>query len=396
MIWRQFLHTRNARGVARQGFTLVELLVVIAIIGILIALLLPAVQAAREAARRSQCTNNLKQMALACHNFHDTYKRFPSGTNDPYWIRGYTRDGSTTRIDVVDVYSFRTSILPYVEQTALFEQITAYCSEASSTIPYVWDTGDGTANIPMVWGVHYMHDGELNPFVRQVPGYICPSDTEGTRGSLDNTLGRANYVGNRGDIRVYDTWHENRGFFSPGDKMTLDIASVRDGTSNTILLSETCIGAADGTDIRIKSGIVTDYPADPRSEPPGTCLARRGPNDTLIGDVSSNKGSRWGDSRNWYGIFNTILPPNSPSCGPERSALISASSYHPGGVNAAMADGSVRFIAETIDAGDPTTFSGEGMPGFDSSAPQRYMGPSTYGVWGALGTRAGGEAASAP
>ena len=379
-----------------RGFTLVELLVVIAIIGILIALLLPAVQAAREAARRSQCTNNLKQMGLAIHNFHDVYKRFPAGTNDPFWIRGFTRDNTTVRIDVVDVYSFRTSILPYVEQTSLFNEITRYCKEAASTIPYRCDTGDGTANIPMVWGVHRMWDGKLNPFVTQVPTYLCPSDREGQRGYSDNELGRANYVGNRGDIRVHDTWHENRGFFAPGDRMTLDMASVSDGTSNTILLSETCIGRSDGTDINVKSGIVTDYPNEWSFEPPATCLARRGPNNTLVGSVTNWKGTRWGDSRNFYAIFNTMLPPNSPSCGnDERNAMISASSYHPGGVNVCMADASVRFISETIDAGDPTRLSGQGLPGFDSGAPQRYMGPSTYGVWGALGTRAGGESLGA-
>ena len=132
------------------------------------------------------------------------------------------------------------------------------------------------------------------------------------------------------------------------------------------------------------------------AEVPAACLARRGPNNTVVGSTSSSKGTRWGDSRNWYGIFNTILPPNSPSCGSERNALISASSYHPGGVNVAMADGSVTFISDTIDAGDPTKFSGEGMPGFTVGSPQRYTGPSTYGVWGALGTRAGGEAAALP
>ena len=386
----------RSRHAATNGFTLVELLVVIAIIGILIALLLPAVQAAREAARRSQSTNNLKQLVLAAHNFHDVHKRFPTGTKDPMWMDGYRRADTGGILNVVDIYSFRVSLLPFVEQQALYNMITGYLQQAAASNPYEWKTDDGEANIPLAWNANRMYDGKANPFVTQIPGYVCPSDIDSARGAASTVLGRTNYVGNRGDIQLYDTWHENRGFFAPGDKLPLDIGAVRDGTSNTIFLSEVGTGRADGTDIGLRSAIVTDVLVDPLAEVPAACLARRGPNNTVVGSTSSSKGTRWGDSRNWYGIFNTILPPNSPSCGSERNALISASSYHPGGVNVAMADGSVTFISDTIDAGDPTKFSGEGMPGFTVGSPQRYTGPSTYGVWGALGTRAGGEAAALP
>lgn len=391
----------NALGKSRgkagsTGFTLVELLVVIAIIGILIALLLPAVQAAREAARRAQCTNNLKQIVLGAHNFHDTYKRFPCGTNDPFWVQGYTRNGTTTRIDCVDVYSFRVSILPYIEQSALFDQITGYCSAASGTIPYVWDTGIGSANIPLPWNANVMHDGQPNPFATYLGGYICPSDSEGNTGKSPTQTGCASYVGNRGDAWVGDTWRESRGLFGPGNNTITDIASIRDGTSNTLFASETCIGRGtpNAADSGLKSGIVTDVTV--RQTPPATCLATRGPNNTLVGNTTNYKGHRWAETRNYYGVFHTILPPNSPSCGSEREALISATSYHPGGVNACLADGSVRFISETIDAGDPTKFLGEGQPGFVPNDPHQFSGPSTYGVWGALGTRASGEAVQLP
>lgn len=378
----------------RSAFTLVELLVVIAIIGILVGLLLPAVQAAREAARRMQCSNNVKQIALAGQNFHSTYNRFPSGTNDPLWVKGYQRVGTNSRIDCVDVYSFRVSLLPFIEQAPMYDRITGYCSAAASTDPYTWNQSDGSANIPLPWsGGIRMYDGQMNPFAYQISGYICPSDGNASQGENTDRPGYANYVGNRGDAWVGDYWRESRGMFGPGDAGKTNIASVTDGTSNTIFVSETLTGH-DGTDTGLKSGIATSVTV--RNTPPAQCLATRGPGNMLTGSTSNGKGRRWSDTRNYYGVFFTILAPNSPSCGTEREALISATSNHTGGVNVGMCDGSVRFISDSVNAGDPTKFLGEGMPGFVPSDPHQYTGPSTYGVWGALGTRSGGEVAQLP
>lgn len=109
--------------VRKRGFTLVELLVVIAIIGILIALLLPAVQAAREAARRSQCTNNLKQLGLALHNFHDVNNRLPASSHDPIFLDPTYRDYRGER----DKWSYLVLILPYIEQKALYDDLVQNC-----------------------------------------------------------------------------------------------------------------------------------------------------------------------------------------------------------------------------------------------------------------------------
>lgn len=381
----------------RRGFTLVELLVVIAIIGILIALLLPAVQAAREAARRSQCTNNLKQLALAAHNFHDAYKRLPCGTNDPFWVRGFTQFGTTNRIDVVDVYSFRVTLLPYIEQRGLFDVITGYCQAASQMNPYAWQTGNGNCNIPLVWGTDDMRDGRPNPFETFIAGYVCPSDGKANTSQRTNVLGCSNYVGNRGDVAVGDTWRETRGLFGPGNWVIIDMAGVSDGTSNTAFISETCVGDQDAIagDISIKGGVATGVVAVRQA--PAVCLSQRTSANTLNPPTANNKGRRWGDSRNRYAVFFTCLPPNAPSCGSsEREALVTASSYHPGGVNVAFVDGSVKFISETIDAGDPTKLLGEGLPGFVPNEPHQFNGPSTYGVWGALGTRGGNESVNLP
>ena len=153
----------------RRGFTLVELLVVIAIIGILVALLLPAVQAAREAARRMQCTNNLKQLGLAVHNYHDTYKRLPAragGTQGP------------TNLDNQGWLSGWIVLLPFYEQTPMYDRITA--GDLANGIP-PWGPPTGNA-----WAAWMYRPG--------VP--MCPSDS---RRYDDTNLRLNNYCFSSGD-----------------------------------------------------------------------------------------------------------------------------------------------------------------------------------------------------
>ncbi|NMC19115.1 MAG: DUF1559 domain-containing protein, partial [Thermogutta sp.] len=296
-----------------------------------------------------------------------------------------------------DVYSFRVTLLPYIEQRPLFDRITGYCSAAAAMRPYQWLTGDGQCNIPLVWGTDNMMDGTANPFETYIPAYVCPSDSRANTSQRTNVLGCANYVGNRGDVAVGDTWRETRGLFGPGRWVVIDMGGVTDGTSNTAFISETCAGNQDSIagDTDVKSGVATGVTAV--REAPAVCLGRRYSATMLLTPTANNKARRWGDSRNRYGVFFTCLPPNAPSCGAnEREELITASSYHPGGVNVAFVDGSVRFISETIDAGNPNLKLGEGLPGFLPNEPHQFTGPSTYGVWGALGTRASGESVSIP
>ncbi len=341
------------------GFTLVELLVVIAIIGVLVALLLPAVQAAREAARRTQCTNNLKQHGLALHNYHDTYKAFPYMQLPALQFIGTT---GTSRL------SGFISLLPFIEQQPLHDEILGTNPPYGSVGP--WDS----------WG----------PWQQRISAFECPSD-----GNFRSAPGPGprNYNFSVGDSirRVWQPHPENtrRGLF------TIDrarrFADVVDGTSNTVALSERVIGLDNQRDIRgnVARNI---FLGDPPPSTPAACFATRGaagryadtvqvfPGHEVNGHGIS--GRRWAHGIPFYNAFNTVLPPNSPTCvsGPSEqgSAILSATSRHPGGVNVAMGDGSVRFISETIDAGGPTRF-------------EVTTGASPFGVWGALGSITGGE-----
>ena len=394
-----------------RAFTLVELLVVIAIIGILIALLLPAVQAAREAARRMQCTNNLKQLGLSTHTFQDAHKRYPSSGWDDFWM-SYRNDGvnNGVRMHGIDVYSFFTCLLPFFEQTASFDSLHSQLSLAVKYAdndyvytPQPWRADPGTVDNGAGGRVPDPL-GEPNSVFR------CPSDGQ--------RLGRpaCNYKVSQGDTTAAYDWYNARGLAfrrfgwqqddnPPGkvpynDNGTLTFASVSDGLSNTIIFSESCVGKGS-SDVNIRTGIVElgDAFRNTWDTNPGLCNEWRGANGAYKGGspggYHGEKGWRWGDARNYCTLFSTWSAPNGPSCSHNDVwawSTNTASSYHTGGVNGAMCDGSVQFISDTINTGDQNHWIG--YPNPVTTDCYKYGGPSTYGVWGALGSRAGGESAS--
>ena len=360
----------------RPGFTLVELLVVIAIIGILVGLLLPAVQAAREAARRMQCSNNIKNIALAQHNFHDAYKRFPAASHDPIWKGALSNGNSWERI------SYLAATLPFIEQNNVYQQIVPFTLAGGRP----WDFNPrGTTAAPIP-----------SPYAARIPTFRCPSD--GTNLG-PNEVRSTNYVCNRGDIYLNSGDWEFRGLYSNGDRGKMDLG-VKDGSSNTIMISELIVGRQNGISGQdlVREGTVRDSIGPVGGTfTPSLCLSRRGPNGTLIGPSLQNtwgdggwgKGRRWGDSLNAFTGFFTITPPNSPTCSndnAESNAMPPPSSFHTGGVNAAMADGSVRFVSQSIDCGNLSA----SMPAVPSNS-RTYSGPSLWGVWGSMGSAIGGE-----
>jgi prepilin-type N-terminal cleavage/methylation domain-containing protein len=363
----------------KKGFTLVELLVVIAIIGVLIALLLPAVQAAREAARRSQCTNNLKQLALAAQNYHDvavnalptscTLKQNSNNNND---------DGG---------WSYAYQILPYIEQSALYEKARQV------QLIYGGSNGELINDTPAA---------ELRYVGRAViAGFYCPSDGNGKTKSPTGfqAINYATCDGDYGFRYNAATPIHSRGALSY--RGYTGLGAIADGTSNTLIFSEHVI-AGDYQNTRLireAIGIYTaSVPVQPNADTfltaePNLCSAVKKGNEydsTLVTNIviaGDGCGARWTCGWTLHTHFNTLLPPNAPGCVGEndqaRGMVQPPTSNHSGGVNVANVDGSVRFISETINA------LTSGITA--SAARPKQTGVSDFGVWGALGTRAGGE-----
>lgn len=388
-----------------QGFTLVELLVVIAIIGVLIALLLPAVQAAREAARRAQCTNQMKQIALSSHNFHDTYNRFPNQGFDEMWCR-YKRTGTNTVVDEAWCYNYLVSMLPFLEQQAMYSQISGGCEVLANLNPYPTDMeglyGSGRFVRPYSWNYHNVERSAAGTMIDIL---CCPSDRNAAITSTQQTAARTNYYANVGDWMIGWNWGEfstPRGVFRPGNSGIRDgqgngaggeitMASITDGTSNTILIAEVCVSG--DRDISIRGAVSGNTGMHGLAA--SLCAAQRGVQG-MIADHSKAiawKGRRWMDARGVFTSFNAALPPNSPACtsgtNDQDCACIPASSYHPGGVNVAQCDGSVRFVSETVSCGDITKKLGEELG--NTGEGHRWTGQSTVGVWGAAATPSHGE-----
>jgi prepilin-type N-terminal cleavage/methylation domain-containing protein/prepilin-type processing-associated H-X9-DG protein len=342
----------------RRGFTLIELLVVIAIIAILIGLLLPAVQKIREAAARMSCTNNLKQLALACHNYHDANSQMPYGRKFDNW----------------DAYTWSELVMPYIEQDNVYK---GYLTLSTPNWQQFYPGSNGPIS-----------DNATQRLSRHtvLKTFLCPSDGGpntnefGTawygmvRGNYRACTGSGDMYGNRTDstagpwgvgvfgvVPFQTTDPAGRIFNTTGPKTAgVSITGISDGTSNTVLLSEALSpdtsagwGGPIGSILygNMGGGLFTTTIAPNSSSP-----------DRPIGPCPQNQG---------IGSYRAPCLSLGGNAWWTRSAVgayVGARSRHSGGVNAALADGSVRFVADGID----------------------------LATWRAMGTRANGEVVTLP
>ncbi|GHT40665.1 prepilin-type N-terminal cleavage/methylation domain-containing protein [Planctomycetales bacterium] len=434
----KFTSLFNVKGA--PAFTLVELLVVIAIIGILIALLLPAVQAARESARRMQCANHQKQFGLALHTYHDAQNVFPAATNiipnskniwQPQYgnvvIDGVSR--GSTRDQLRYFWSAHCFLFPFMEQSARYDSIlrvmalkeTAgpqWCCDESGASQDPRDAPFAAASIPAE------NIGLLQSAAAGIVStLLCPSDLLGTLPGR-NSASRTNIATCRGDVvdnnfypgisLRYDTpaneaankkrVGDYRGGFAPHifDK---NFGTITDGSSNTIAASEICTSSnvENGGSPEVKGGTfyapTTDTAASPWTARDRCALIATKDNRTLEkGAAGANEYGRYVWRGHWTNDgriaatgFLTVIQPNGPSCSTggmngNGASVYTAQSYHTSGVNAVFFDGSVRFITEHIGNANLSYPDGTAV-----SKDGPVSGPSPYGVWGALGTITGDE-----
>lgn len=292
----------------RCGFTLVELLVVIAVIGVLVALLLPAVQQAREAARRTRCRNNLKQIALALHSYHDQHGSFPPG-----WVRDVRRQ---TADAPTNCWGWSALLLPSLDQSPLYNQL-------DFSIGFRGGLDASGANST---------SGQSGPEARTLEVYRCPSDT-GPDHVISNDLqmnfgARSNYPGvNGGFLLEAFGMDEQGGVF--GENSHVRFGAMVDGASQSFLVGERAWFEFDHTGVGpsalwagTRSGTPGVQSANGASFAVGQCIVRM--NTLPFGGPAPFGGGE--SDASWHGF----------------------GSRHLGGAHFALADGSVRFVNESI------------------------------------------------
>lgn len=323
----------------RRGITLIELLVVVAIIGVLVGLTVPAVQMAREAARRLQCTNNLKQMAVALGTYQSTFRVYPFGVG-----MGPLGPVDAFASPTARRFSLHSQLLPYIEQNNVYEMLDF--SEA----PFFPDTtGDPRA---------VMAAGPSQDAAQvTIPTFLCPSDSN----RLRRPWGPNNYRSCNGS-----TWSGRAGDGLFGQATAIRPADVQDGLSNSAAVSERILGDDDDAHVDMDSDLFGLDSPWTESTLRAWCLALTEAEASTLSIHDSNGGMTWLEGNMNWSRYNHLLPPGLPSCKgwmTWNGVAMTANSRHPGGVNLALGDASVRFVAETIDAD----------------------------VWRALGSIAGGE-----
>ena len=325
-----------------RGFTLIELLVVIAIIAILIALLLPAVQQAREAARRSQCRSNLKQLGIALANYHETHGVWPG--NEVGCVK--SSDGSAT--NCWEGWSGLAMLLPFMDQAALYNTID-------------FD--------------HYWLSGGQNAAASRtvIAGFQCPSDPMSGNSRPQTDSGPTCYAFSMGPASSWDV-KPPPGPFSK--ESSVQESQVKDGTSNTIAMSEMRIGSNSGANTRDETYRVSSGLGDLtstgmyNSRAFNSSTANLNAINTYFAQCKTQFAAPWTFSGSdddvgrfwssgrwaWGPMINTLVTPNQgPHCDNDTSEtevrIKVTQSYHAGGVNVLMLDGAVRFVTDSVDQG---------------------------------------------
>ena len=300
----------------RSAFTLIELLVVIAIIGILVAILLPAIQSAREAGRRTGCTNHLRQLGVALHNYHTIHQRFPPGRGDP----------------VPSVFSAHAYLLEHLEEAAVHASI---------------DFRKAPTTFSIAGGIVYDGTDNLPAATTRLAVLQCPSDplAAGVPGS---EFGSTNYAATTGSgLKQWGSLTDADGVFFKGSR--IGVHDITDGSSHTVAMSERLNGSGQQSSANLE----TDVPRLMLEIPAGNDTTPSACASPAAGNCYRERGAKWILGNYGNTLYDHYYTPNAANWDcmnlQQQKAITAARSTHPGGVMTLLCDSSTRFAADSVD-----------------------------------------------